>query len=234
MGEPRFAIYFVPPVDSDLYRFGAGVLGYDCYTGAELGYPQDIEIGAPEWAELAREPRRYGFHATLKAPFRLVPSLSEGGLVNELRRFAALPRPLAIIEPVVRPLGRFIAIVPANPSAELDRLAADAATAFDEFRHPLAPEERRTRLAAGLSERQIENLDRWGYPYVFDDFRFHMTLTGPVEAGRIGAVVTILQARFNRINGGNSLPIAQLALMRQDAEAAPFRVVCQAEVSILR
>src|ERR1700687_4123026 len=133
MGEPRFAIYFVPPADSDLHRFGAGFLGYDCYTGRDLGYGQDIEIGASEWAELTREPRRYGFHATLKAPFRLRPELKEADLAAELCRFAALPRPVPAIEPVVQSLGRFIAIVPADTSTQLDRLAADCVTAFDKF-----------------------------------------------------------------------------------------------------
>jgi putative phosphonate metabolism protein len=232
MGDPRFAVYFVPPADSDLYRFGAGFLGYDCYTCADLGYPQDAGIGAPEWMELTREPRRYGFHATLKAPFRLRPASTEIDLIEKLHRVAASPRPVVMIEPVIQTLGRFIAIVPANTSAKLDRLAADCVTAFDEFRRPLAPRERRKRLAAGLSERQIENLDRWGYPYVFDEFRFHMTLSGSVDADLRDSMVAILRARFERINGGDPLPIRQVALVRQDVETTPFHLVCQAELNV--
>ena len=30
---PRYAVYFVPAADSDLYRFGSAVLQYDGYTG---------------------------------------------------------------------------------------------------------------------------------------------------------------------------------------------------------
>jgi putative phosphonate metabolism protein len=229
MGDPRFAIYFVPPAGSDLYRFGAGFLGYDCYTGEHLDYPQDAGIGASEWAELIREPRRYGFHATLKAPFRLRPASTEADLIAKLQRFAALPRPVVMIEPVIRLLGQFVAIVPAHTSTKLDRLAADCVTAFDEFRRPLRPQERRKRLAAGLSARQIENLDRWGYPFVFDEFRFHLTLTGPVEADRRDAMGTLLRARFDRIDG--PLSITRVALVRQDAETTPFRVVCQAALN---
>src|SRR5262249_30663264 len=66
--------------------------------------------------------------------------------------------------------------------------------------------EREQRLSAGLSERQIENLDRWGYPYVFEDFRFHLTLTGPIDAERRASILALLQARFNDIDGGHSLP----------------------------
>ena len=73
MDEPRYALYFVPPADSALYRFGAGFLGYDCYTGERLRHPQDIALIASEWEQFTHEPRKYGFHATLKAPFRLLP-----------------------------------------------------------------------------------------------------------------------------------------------------------------
>jgi hypothetical protein len=86
MDEPRYAIYFVPPADSDVYRFGAGFLGYDCYTGADLGHPQDMGVEASTWAELTREPRKYGFHATLKAPFHLSPAFAESDIAAELRR----------------------------------------------------------------------------------------------------------------------------------------------------
>ena len=80
MDEPRYAIYFVPPAACGLYRFGAGFLGYDCYTGESLRHPQGIALTASEWAQLTREPRKYGFHATLKAPFHLLPPLTEADL----------------------------------------------------------------------------------------------------------------------------------------------------------
>lgn len=234
MDAPRYAIYFVPPPDGELYRFGAGFLGYDCYGGAELGYTEKSGLRQPEWRELTRAPRIYGFHATLKAPFRLLPTFAERDLIAELERFAASPRVIPVIEPTVQALGQFIALVPKRTNAALDRLAAECVTAFDGFRQPIMPEERHKRLGAGLNNRQIENLDRWGYPYVFEEFRFHMTLTGPVEAGRRGAVVTLLQALLNRINGGHLLPIARVVLVRQQAQSAPFRVVCYAELQAPR
>jgi putative phosphonate metabolism protein len=234
MDEPRYAIYFVPPADSALYRFGAGFLGYDCYTGERLRHPEDTGLTASEWTQLTREPRQYGFHATLKAPFRLLPPFTEMDLTAELERFAAIPRTLPETEPAIRALARFIAVVAAAPSMALDRLAADGVMAFDRFRRPLTSHEREQRLGAGLSERQIENLDRWGYPYVFEDFRFHLTLTGPIDADRRGSVQALLQARFNAIDGGHSLPVTRLSLVRQDARSTPFRVVGQAALTAVR
>jgi len=228
MDERRYAIYFVPPADSDLYRFGAGVLGYDCYTGNDV--PHDSGFDGPDWADITREPRLYGFHATLKAPFRLLPSATEADLRAELRRVAALPRTPPAIAPAIHPIGGFIAIVAGRPCPDVDRLAADCVTGFDRFRCPVTPQERRRRLAAGLSERQIDNVDRWGYPYVFDDFRFHMTLTGPVATDRRGEIITQLQAHFDAINGHRALTISRLVLVRQDDPSARFRVVHESEL----
>jgi len=232
MDEPRYAIYFVPPAGSALYRFGASVLGYDCYSGESLPHPHDIALAAPEWDALTREPRKYGFHATLKAPFRVVPPFGEADLTAELEGFAAIPRALPEIKPIVQSLAGFIAVVAAAPSMDLNRLAADAVMAFDRFRRPPSLHEREQRLAAGLSERQTENLDRWGYPYVFDDFRFHMTLTGRIDAGRRSAIVALLQTRFNAIDGAHVLRVGQLALLRQDGRG-PFRIVREAALTAL-
>jgi putative phosphonate metabolism protein len=234
MDEPRYAIYFVPPADSALYRFGAGFLGYDCYSGESLPHPQDIALAPSEWDALTREARKYGFHATLKAPFRLLPPFSEADLTAELERFAAIPRTLPVVEPIVQSLAGFIAVVADAPSMDLNRLAADAVMAFDRFRRPPSLHEREQRLAAGLSERQTDNLDRWGYPYVFDDFRFHMTLTGRIDASRRGAILALLQARFDAIGGAHVLPVSRLALLRQNGRATPFRLLAQAALTALR
>jgi len=234
MDPPRYAIYFVPPADSALYHFGAGFLGYDCYTGESLPHPQDVALAASEWDALTHEARKYGFHATLKAPFRLLPPFSEADLTAELERFAAIPRTLPEIKPIVQSLAGFIAVVADMPSMDLDRLVADAVMAFDRFRCPLSSHEREQRLGAGLSERQTDNLDRWGYPYVFDDFRFHMTLTGRIEAGRRGAILALLQARFDAIEGAHVLPVSQVTLLRQERRASPFRMVREAALTALR
>ena len=87
--EPRFAIYFVPAADSALYRFGAAVLGYDCYTGAPVARLGEAGLSEAEWAALTAEPRTYGFHATLKAPFRLRDEFDQDALLAQLETLAA-------------------------------------------------------------------------------------------------------------------------------------------------
>lgn len=232
MDQPRFAIYFVPPADTVLYRFGAGFLGYDSYSGKELGAPDATGLCLRDWTALTQAPRIYGFHATLKAPFHLAPTSTESELAAELERFVAAPRPVPVFEPIVRALGRFVAIVPDTTNAAIDRLAADCVTSFDRFRRPLADEERRRRFDGGLSQRQVENLDRWGYPFVFEDFRFHMTLTGSIEEDtRRAEIIALLQDGFAAACGSAPLSVTQLALLRQERPSTPFRVICHAQLT---
>jgi putative phosphonate metabolism protein len=228
VSDPRFAVYFVPAADTALYRFGAAVLGYDCYTGEPVARLRDVALTEAEWAALTAEPRAYGFHATLKAPFRLRGELDPADLLADLQTLAAAITTIPTLEPVVGLIGGFVAIVPATTSPALERLAADCVMAFERFRLPLTAQERSRRLAAGLSRQQTANLDRFGYPYVFEEFRFHMTLTGRVEPDRRAVIHALLQNEFARACGAEPVRLDRLALARQDRPGAAFRVVGQA------
>ena len=225
---PRYAIFFVPPPDSDLYRFGSSVLGYDCYTGDQLAFPE--ELGRGSWRQLTEEPRRYGFHVTLKAPFQLAPDHSETMLIDALQSFAASGRGIPTITPAVEILSGFAAVVPRHRDASVDALAAQCTTQFDNFRAPMSARERARRLAAPLSPEQVENLDRWGYPYVFAHFRFHMTLTGRLPAAAREAAIATLRRCFERRCGYRTIAIDRLGLLKQDAPQRPFRVLSQAQL----
>jgi putative phosphonate metabolism protein len=227
---PRFAIYFVPAAATPLYRFGAAVLGYDCYTGEPVARPREIVLTGAEWSALTAEPRPYGFHATLKAPFRLRDEFDHHDLLAALQTLAAATTTIPTLEAAVSLIGGFVAIVPALASPALERLAADCVTAFERFRSPMSAQDKNRRLAAGLSQNQAANLDRWGYPYVFEEFRFHMTLTGRVGPDRRGAIHALLRDGFAQACRSGAIRIDRLALMRQDRPSAPFRVVGHAQV----
>jgi putative phosphonate metabolism protein len=227
---PRFAIYFVPAADTALYRFGAAALGYDCYTGATAARLRDAGLSEAEWAALTAEPRTYGFHATLKAPFRLRGEFDQDALLGQLKTLAASVTAAPAFEPAVGLIGGFVAILPRTASPALDRLAAGCVTGFEPFRLPITEQERSKRLAAGLSPHQEANLERWGYPYVFEEFRFHMTLAGRIEPERRAAIHALLQVEFLRLHGHGPIRIDQLALMRQEHPDAPFRVVGHARL----
>src|SRR5258707_4791403 len=134
---PRYAIYYVPGPGSDLDRFGAQLLGYDAYSGADLPYPNDVIRMVPDWHELTRDPRKYGFHATLKAPMSLAPGTTETELLAACESFAGQTRPIPVITPIVGSISGFIAVVPAEPSPEIERLAPDWPSRFGSLRRPL-------------------------------------------------------------------------------------------------
>jgi putative phosphonate metabolism protein len=220
---PRYAIYYVPEPGSGLDRFGAELLGWNATAGEDLAFPDGILQAAPDWRELTREPRQYGFHATLKAPLSLAPGKTEAELLEACEAFAGTSRPIPVIRPVVGSISGFIAVLPAGPSAELERLAADCVREFDAFRAPLTSEERARRKPSMLTPRQREHLDRWGYPYVMEDFRFHMTLTGRLATERHEPVLTMLMDRFSGLDL-NTLSIDRIALFRQDHADSRFRI----------
>jgi putative phosphonate metabolism protein len=229
---PRFAIYFVPAAETALYGFGAAVLGYDCYTGAAVAPLRDVGLSEAEWAALTAEPRTYGFHATLKAPFRLRAEYDQGDLLAEVRALAASIQTIPKFAPTVGLIGGFVAIIPGAASPALDQLAAECVTGFERFRLPMTAPERERRLAGGLNQRQAANLDRFGYPYVLEEFRFHMTLTGRIGPDRRAAIHALLQNEFARACGYQPIRIDRLVLVRQDHRDAPFRVIGHALLSL--
>lgn len=222
--KPRYAIYFVPAADGVLYRFGAAVLGYDCYTASDTGFPEPLPMPQSAWRELTSEPRRYGFHATLKAPFFLADDVDEAALADDFDAFCRSTALPAAFAPVVVVLEGFVAIVPAATGPGIDRLAAACVTAFDRFRAPLSAQDRARRMGARLSARQAEQLDRWGYPYVFEDFRLHLTLTGRLGAEQQEGVLRYLRDRFAALHEP-VVRIERVALLRQDRPDSRFMVI---------
>jgi putative phosphonate metabolism protein len=224
--QPRYAIYYAAAPDSELDRFGAHLIGHDAFSGAALPFPDGIEQILPDWRDITQDPRKYGFHATLKAPMWLADGKTEIELLAACESFAGSPRRIPIIKPAVNAIGDFIAIVPSQRSIELEQLAADAVGRFDSFRAPLTPEDHARRRPDRLTPRQREYLDRWGYPYVMEEFRFHMTLTGRLPAERRETVLNILRQRFATLELA-TIAVDRIALFRQDNAKVRFRIVRQ-------
>lgn len=227
---PRYAVYYAPDAASALARFGAEHLGYDADSGRPVDLPADLIAQVPDWLELTADPRKYGFHGTLKAPFPLRSDRSEAELVEACAAFAAQPRMIPVIAPVVRTISGFTAMVPAEASFALNALAQDCVAVFDGFRAPMTPEDRARRKPENLTPRQVEQLDRFGYPYVGEDFRFHMTLTSRLPADRGPAVLALLQQRFAALDLAE-LAIDRIALFKQDNAGARFHVLRSFELT---
>lgn len=188
----RYAIYYTPP-PGPLADFGAAWLGWDLAAARPSTHP---DAGGLDVGDITAMPRRYGFHATIKPPFKLADGVRLDGLSAALARFCAVRTAVGIPVLGVTPLGRFLALTILGDSADVDALAADAVRDLDSFRAPLTEAELARRRAAGLSDAQERNLTRWGYPRVMDCFRFHMTLTGHLDASANAQALRYLTDRL--------------------------------------
>ena len=218
----RYAIYYMPAVTHPLWHFGSRVLGYDAFSPEAPPAPfHDLSGIAPPSA--FSEPSIYGFHATLKAPFRLVDTADVDELLSAAQTIATRERPFGIGRLEVARLQRFIALIPARRSDALHEFADRCVRGFDLLRAPLSAADRARRLAAPLSPAEITHLDRWGYSYVFERFQFHMTLSGPLAADTIQPLHAALTKLYVPIDA--DLTIDGFAVFKQAAHNQRFQVL---------
>ena len=229
MSNPaRYAIYLAPPPDSDLWRFGSRVIGRDAYTNETVpGFATPGHDGET-WRARTSDPRRYGFHATMKAPFRLAEGATSADLEARLDAFSRFMAPFDAGDLRVSKLpagsGRaFVALTLKAPSAELARLEAMLVREFDDLRAPMTPAERERRSPARLSPRQQDYLDAWGYPYVLEEFRLHFTLTNALE-GAEEAIVELSGAFAAEVKA-RPLRVDALAIFTQKNPESDFQIL---------
>jgi putative phosphonate metabolism protein len=215
----RSAIYFAPAPGSALEAFGCGWLGC-ALNGARLAPPEVPGLDPTRLFEITRSPRHYGFHGTLKAPFALADGEDPDVLDDAAEAFARGRSPFEVALKVDS-LEGFLALVPATASPALDALAADCVEVFEAFRAPLDEAEIARRRASGLSARQDRHLLRYGYPWVLDDFRFHLTLTERLQPPERDRVLAILAERAAPICAA-PLRIDAISIFRQPSREAPF------------
>lgn len=212
----RYAIYFSPAKDHPLTETASRWLGRNAFSGT-------LHDDHHDYADLTEEPRRYGFHATLKAPFELAEKYSEAELLAAVENFAANQSAFEIPRVVVGALGPFFALVPDRIYQPLQDFAAEVVDHFDRFRAPLSETDIARRRPQMLTESQRQNLSLWGYPHVMDDFRFHMTLTGRIDENEQPAIKEVLSTRFAEFTD-RPLAISGLALFIEETRGAPFTV----------
>lgn len=221
---PRYAIYFAPAPGSPLAEFGADWLGRDCATGVERPQPAVPGVSPDRLAAITDSARNYGFHATLKPPFHLKPERSLAGLEAAASAFAASRTPLQV-QLGLRSLGGFLALMMTPPDHRVSALAADVVQDLDGFRALPSDAELARRRESGLSAQQEALLQRWGYPYVMGEFRFHMTLSSRLPDGpERAAVVAALEPRAAPVTT-TPTSIDAIALFVQERKGSPFTML---------
>lgn len=217
----RFAIYYAPSATAPLWAKAVEWLGRDPLSGQTIAGPL---AGTTRDALFDRSvsARRYGFHATIKAPMTLADGVTRNALEDALSAFAAETEPVAIGRLKLSLIDGFLALTPAQQTAELTDFASQVVEAFEPFRALPSAAERERRLKGGhLSARQIELMDRFGYPYVFEEFRLHMTLTDRLPEHEREAYQRAAAAHFGPLAEAETL-LDRLVLFHEPEPGAPF------------
>lgn len=192
----RHAVYYAPAASSTLHRLGSSWLGRDAVLGEAVRQPAIAGL-----ADATLDPSRYGFHATLKAPFTLNSDMKRVELGDAVALLAAQMETVTIPNLALRDIDGFLALVPDEPVAALSVLAEFCVCAVDTFRTQVNEAELKRRRTANLTPRQEFLLMRWGYPYVLDEFRFHMTLTRRLMPDEKPALLAAAAEHFAAVIG---------------------------------
>jgi putative phosphonate metabolism protein len=216
----RFAIFYAPAADSPLWLRACQWLMRDA-TGAEVPGAEIAGIDPSTRLAASESARRYGFHATIKAPMGLAPGRTVGELEAALEAFGGANAPVEMGPIELRLLDGFLALMPSEQSAKLTDFAQKVVEAFEPFREPLSPMDRERRLKAPLTPRQIELLDRFGYPYVMEQFRLHMTLTDRLAPTDRAEIVAAAENWFAPVTE-KPVIVDRLVLFHEPAAGAAF------------
>ncbi|ASY63917.1 protein RcsF [Sinorhizobium sojae CCBAU 05684] len=196
------------------------------YSGEPVEFPSIGALSVSEIAFHTAVPRRFGFHATIMAPFHLAPETDEVQLLKALMHFTTVEAPLTVERMELARIGQCWGLAPQVHCHSVHLLAARVVQAFDRFRAPLSEEEVERTDPDRLTAPQFANLHRWGDPFVMDEYRFNLKLTGPLNAAAERRLETPLRGLFEpRL--AEPLVVDSLALFVEQDAGAPLRVHSQ-------
>ena len=200
--DARVAFYYAPAADDPLT------------AAAESWYSAH--------PSLTGDARHYGFHATLKPPMRLHAGYGWNDVLAAARVIAESV-PAFVLPPLaVADLHGFLALCATGPCAPLQALADACVAAADHLRAPPGEDELARRRRGRLSPAKDANLRRWGYPYVFATWEFHMTLTRRLDDAAERAAVRAAAAAHFADAVASPRRVTDLCLFVQAAPDAAF------------
>lgn len=226
----RYAVYFCPAIASPWWTFGAHWLGRDESLGGDLPQPLLAQLAPDVLQAITASPRRYGFHATVKAPFHLSRGHTPDDLRARLQALASTLQPVALGSLHAVPLGNFVALTPITPPVELSTLAASCVIELDDLRAPLTPADLARRQTVPLDAREQELLLQYGYPHVLERYQLHFTLSGPIANDRAQQVLQAVADPVAQLNQTAPLVLDRLCLFEEPAPGQPFRRIADVEL----
>jgi hypothetical protein len=221
----RCAVYFVPAPESLWWHAGSTWLGR-CAASGDRTPALDIDgVDSLVLEACTAEPRRYGWHATLKAPFILAADQTMDTLCARVREVAASFQAFDLPALRVSAQGDFLALRPVGDVTRIHAVAAACVTRLQALSAPLSAAELSRRRLAPLTPEQDRLLLEWGYPWVLSHFQFHMSLTGRLNALRPAERAALMQAAQVHFE---SLPVCRfshLALFTESLPGSDFKLL---------
>ena len=227
MTNTRYAICFAPERDSPLETLGCEWLGRD-KAGGFVDRRVEVRGLTPDrLTTLTKGPRSYGMHGTLKPSFELRPHATEKALLTVAEVIARSFSPIELPPMELGEIGYIVSLVPEASSAALEDLAAACVRAFDGFRSPLTQAEEEAYKRNRLTVHQRQMLVHWGYPYVMEEFDFHISLTDPVidEDERAAIKTTVEHLAKDILH--KPLMMRELVVFSQKGPEAPMSIIAR-------
>jgi hypothetical protein len=216
----RYALYFCPEAGSALERAASSWLGRSVFEKRAKAQPPADGL---DLALHTSAPRRYGFHATIVAPFELAPHTSLSKLCQLVEGFCKTQEPFDLPLLNLRRLNSFLALTPENTPFKANALAANLVRTVKPLQAELSLEDIKRRLKSGLSQRQRQNLEDWNYPHVFEDYQLHFTLTNALDDDEAEAIIPLAQSHFRKALQ-QPLKVNQIALFVEHERGAAFHI----------
>ncbi len=219
----RYAIYYVPPESDHLTKFAASWFGWDVYQGIRVNYSELSNLNY-DIKEITKKPCKYGLHGTLKAPFSLAKDRTIDELRLSLSRLSSSIKKFEIPFISLRKISGFIAIVPTTQNKKLNFLAKKCLQELDCFREVESLEILNKRRSVELSSSMKQNLLKWGYPYVLNDFQFHLTMTSKLAPKVSENVFSVLSSELSSVLN-SPLVISKICLFGESKIHGKFKVI---------
>jgi hypothetical protein len=221
----RYAVYFCPPPKSPLGWAGRHWLGRCAEEGVSLRPLSIASVTAQQLLQLTQAPRRYGWHATLKAPFVLAAGFERATLSQHIQKIASCFDPFDIEALELTILDGFLALVPVGKNRTLNALANRLSLELQGLAEELSESDIVRRRKSVLSPRQDQLMQCWGYPYVLEQYRFHFSLTSDLSQEHDGIKRALQHAAQIQFGQLGPFTIDQVCLSGQPSPGANFQVL---------
>jgi hypothetical protein len=200
---PKFAIYYIPEADTDFYKLGSAILGYDVRAKRPVKMPAELRRKIKGFnSSWGTDARPYGFHLTIgdSIDFNIGDiHRIEAELTSILRCFATKDKfTLRKCDTEFIPNWGPPVVLRYNPNDQLKLLHALVISRINTIgigsgylaRYLKAPEQYKTE------PHKADRIKRFYSPFVLSDFYPHFSLLNPYTGGNRQQLVQELEGIF--------------------------------------